>query len=69
MSLVYRKGFKKDGTAPLLQYGYGTYGASMDPAFSIAPLSACSTAASSTRIAHIRGGQEMGRAGTTTASC
>ena len=31
VSLVYRKGFRKDGTAPLLQYGYGTYGASIDP--------------------------------------
>ena len=34
VALVYKKGFKKDGSAAMLQYGYGSYGASMDPAFS-----------------------------------
>ena len=34
VSLAYRKDFKKDGTAPLYQYGYGSYGASTDPRFS-----------------------------------
>ena len=39
VSLVYRKGFVRDGTAPLLQYAYGAYGLSMDPGFSSARLS------------------------------
>ena len=34
VSLVYRKGFQKDGTAPLFQYAYGSYGLSTDPEFS-----------------------------------
>src|SRR6059058_6631726 len=34
VSLVYRKGFKRDGTAALLQYGYGSYGLSTDPSYS-----------------------------------
>ena len=34
ISIVYKKGFKKDGKCPLLLYGYGSYGASMDAAFS-----------------------------------
>jgi oligopeptidase B len=61
VSLVYRKGFKRDGTAAMLQYGYGSYGISMDPAFSptIVPLLDRGMVYA---IAHIRGGQEMGRA-------
>ena len=61
VSLVYKKGFKRDGTAAMLQYGYGSYGASMDPAFSptIIPLLDRGMVYA---IAHIRGGQEMGRA-------
>jgi len=61
VSLVYRKGFKRDGTAAMLQYGYGSYGASMDPAFSptIVPILDRGMVYA---IAHIRGGQEMGRA-------
>ena len=39
VSLVYRKGFARDGTAPLLQYAYGAYGLSVDPCFSSARLS------------------------------
>jgi oligopeptidase B len=61
VSLVYTKGFKRDGTAAMLQYGYGSYGASMDPYWSptITPLLDRGMVYA---IAHIRGGQEMGRA-------
>jgi oligopeptidase B len=60
VSLVYKKGFKRDGTAALLQYGYGSYGLSMDPAWSptMTPLLDRGIVYA---IAHIRGGQEMGR--------
>lgn len=60
MSIVYRKGFKKDGTRPVLLYGYGSYGYSMDPYFSSARLSLLDRGFGFA-IAHIRGGQEMGR--------
>jgi oligopeptidase B len=60
VSLVYRKGFAKNGTAPLLQYGYGSYGISMDPEFSYAVISLLDRGFVYA-IAHIRGGQEMGR--------
>ena len=60
VSLVYRKGFKKDGTQPLLLYGYGSYGYSMDPNFNSARLSLLDRGFAFA-IAHIRGGQEMGR--------
>jgi oligopeptidase B len=61
VSLVYRKGFKRDGTAAMLQYAYGSYGFSTDPAWSptIVPLLDRGMIYA---IAHIRGGQEMGRA-------
>jgi oligopeptidase B len=61
ISLVYRKGFKRNGSAPLLQYAYGAYGLSMDPAFSSARLSLLDRGLVFA-IAHVRGGQEMGRA-------
>jgi oligopeptidase B len=61
VSVVYKKGFKKDGKAALLQYAYGSYGASTDPRFSIINVSLLDRGMVYA-IAHIRGGQEMGRA-------
>ena len=65
VSLVYRKGFKRDAngknSAPLLQYGYGSYGAAMDPAFRSSVVSLLDRGFVYA-IAHIRGGEEMGRA-------
>ena len=61
VSLVYRKGFTKNGTAPLFQYGYGSYGAAMDPVFRSSILSLLERGFVYA-IAHVRGGEEMGRA-------
>jgi oligopeptidase B len=61
VSLVYRSGFKRNGASPLLQYGYGAYGLSMDPSFSSPRLSLLDRGFVYA-IAHVRGGQEMGRA-------
>lgn len=60
ISIVYKKGFKKDGQSPLLLYAYGSYGASMDPGFSSTRLSLLDRGFVYA-IAHIRGGEEMGR--------
>jgi len=60
VSLVYRVGMVRDGTAPLLQYAYGAYGLSNDPVFSSARLSLIDRGFVYA-IAHVRGGQEMGR--------
>ncbi len=60
VSLVYRKETPIDGTAPLLQYAYGSYGATMDAAFSPSRLSLLDRGFVFA-IAHIRGGLEMGR--------
>lgn len=61
VSIVYKKGFEKNGQAALLQYGYGSYGLSMDPGFSVSVVSLLDRGMAYA-IAHIRGGQEMGRA-------
>jgi len=60
VSLVWRLGTKKDGTAPMLQYAYGSYGATMDPAFAVSRVSLLDRGFVYA-LAHIRGGQEMGR--------
>ncbi|MCD0477295.1 S9 family peptidase [Chryseobacterium sp. LC2016-29] len=60
ISIVYKKGLKKDGKNPLLLYAYGSYGSSMDATFSSTRLSLLDRGFAFA-IAHIRGGQEMGR--------
>lgn len=60
ISMIYRKDLGKDGTSPLLLYAYGSYGASMDASFSSTRISLLDRGFIYA-IAHIRGGQEMGR--------
>lgn len=60
MSIVYKKGFEKNGNNPVLLYGYGSYGLSMDPSFSLSRFSLLDRGFAYA-IAHIRGGEEMGR--------
>ena len=59
MSIVYRNGVKIDGSAPLLLYGYGSYGYSISPTFSSNRLSLLDRGVIFV-IGHIRGGSEMG---------
>ncbi len=60
MSIVYKKGLVKNGKNPLLLYAYGSYGNSMDASFGSTRLSLLNRGFVYA-IAHIRGGQEMGR--------
>ncbi|NER13839.1 prolyl oligopeptidase family serine peptidase [Leptobacterium flavescens] len=60
ISLVYRKGISKTGNNPLLLYGYGSYGATVDPYFSTTRLSLLDRGFIYA-IAHIRGGEYLGR--------
>ena len=59
MSVVYRKSVKLDGSAPLLLYGYGSYGISISPTFSASRLALLDRGVIFV-IAHIRGGGELG---------
>jgi oligopeptidase B len=61
VSVVYKKGFEKNGKAALLQYAYGSYGSSTDPNFNL-PVVSLLDRGMVYALAHIRGGQEMGRA-------
>ncbi|MBP94004.1 MAG: oligopeptidase B [Flavobacteriaceae bacterium] len=60
MSVVHKKGLKKDGKNPLLLYAYGSYGSTIDPYFSTIRLSLLDRGFIYV-IAHIRGGEYLGR--------
>ena len=60
ISVVHRNDLEPDGTNPVLLYGYGSYGASMDPRFSSARVSLLDRGVVFA-VGHIRGGSEMGR--------
>jgi oligopeptidase B len=60
ISMVYRKGLKKDGKNPFLLYAYGSYGHSMDATFSSTRLTLLDRGFIFA-IAHIRGGEDLGR--------
>ncbi|MEZ5464031.1 MAG: S9 family peptidase [Lysobacteraceae bacterium] len=60
VSLVYRKDFRRDGRAPLYQYGYGAYGITADPWFDTARLSLLDRGVVFA-VAHVRGSQILGR--------
>ncbi|PNW27901.1 S9 family peptidase [Formosa algae] len=60
ISIVYKKGIAKDGSNPLLLYAYGSYGSNSDPYFSSSNLSLLDRGFVYA-IAHVRGGQELGR--------
>jgi oligopeptidase B len=61
VSIVYRVGTERNGDNPLLLYAYGSYGSSMDASFSSPRLSLIDRGFVYA-IAHVRGGQELGRA-------
>jgi len=60
VSIVHKKGFKRDGKAPLLLYAYGSYGSTTEPTFNSQRFSLIDRDFTFA-IAHVRGGQEMGR--------
>lgn len=60
MSIVHKKGIKKDGNNPLLQYAYGSYGSTVDPYFSSIRLSLLDRGFIYV-ITHVRGGEYLGR--------
>ncbi len=60
ISLIYKKGIKKDGSNPLLLYGYGSYGNTIDPSFSISRLSLLDRGFIYA-ISHVRGSEYLGR--------
>ncbi|MGH9062531.1 MAG: S9 family peptidase, partial [Acidimicrobiales bacterium] len=60
ISIVYREGTERDGTAPCLLYGYGSYEHSLDPSFSSLRLSLLDRGFV-LAVAHVRGGGELGR--------
>ena len=60
ISLIYKKGIKKDGSNPLLLYGYGSYGNTIDPSFLISRLSLLDRGFIYA-IAHVRGSEYLGR--------
>lgn len=60
VSIVYKKGIKKDGNNPLLLYAYGSYGSSINPRFRSSTLSLLNRGFIYV-IAHVRGGQDLGR--------
>lgn len=60
ISMVYKKGIRKNGQNPLLLYAYGSYGSSLDPYFSVSRVSLLDRGFIFA-IAHVRGGEEMGR--------
>jgi oligopeptidase B len=60
VSVVYKKGFEKDGNGPLYLYAYGAYGISIPPGFSVVRLSLLDRGFAFA-IAHIRGGDDLGQ--------
>ena len=61
VSMVYQRTFTREGQRPLLLYAYGSYGYTMEPTFSSTRFSLIDRGVTYA-IAHVRGGQEMGRA-------